>query len=256
MEKAEALFRSTNDLRGLITGAAFFEDPELRTSARYLGGPPLSADDLRTFTGISPGRKRISREDAKIVAGVITAALDRDRFPWLFGRSRSPTATEREVALKWTAGLQAAQRVQTRRRGESSARQEAAVERLLTSLRFRKVEAKPVDVTTDFGRGRFSRETRVGGAKCDIPIGLRDGRVLFLECKVSNSAVNSVKRLNRETVGKALAWAEVFGQRAITGAVLAGVYKLANLESAQRSGVVIFWEHDREPLKAFLLAAR
>lgn len=53
-----------------------------------------------------------------------------------------------------------------------------------------------------------------------------------LECKVSNSATNSVKRLNRETGGKARDWNGRFGERAITGAVLAGVFKLRNLKTA------------------------
>ena len=88
-----------------------------------------------------------------------------------------------------------------------------------------------------------------------MPVGLRDGRFLLTECKVSNSGTNSVKRLNREVGGKAGGWREAFGGRGITAAVLAGVFKLKNLKDAQKDGVAIFWESDLEPLSDFLRAA-
>lgn len=108
----------------------------------------------------------------------------------------------------------------------------------------------------DISRGEFcAGESIVAGTKCDIPVGLRNGRLLLIECKVSNSDVNSVKRLNREVGGKAGHWRDVFGQQATTAAALAGVYKLRNLEEAQAAGVMIFWEHDLEPLAEFLRVA-
>ena len=42
----------------------------------------------------------------------------------------------------------------------------------------------------------------VYGAKRDVPVRLRDGRLLAIECKVSNGAKNSWKRLNREIAGR------------------------------------------------------
>lgn len=44
---------------------------------------------------------------------------------------------------------------------------------------------------------------------------LRDGRLLFIECKVSNSVRNSIKRRN-DVSNKARAWREEFGNRGIT----------------------------------------
>ncbi|MBI3973964.1 MAG: hypothetical protein HY332_22020 [Chloroflexi bacterium] len=44
------------------------------------------------------------------------------------------------------------------------------------------------------------------------------------------------------------------GERAVTAAVLAGVYKLRNLEDAQVVGVILFWEYDLAPLAEFLKA--
>ena len=105
-------------------------------------------------------------------------------------------------------------------------------------------------------RGSYGRETNVAGSKCDISVRLRDGRLLAIECKVSNSAINSVKRLIRETGGKSRHWRAQFGVQVVTAAVLAGVYKLGNLLDAQDNyGVAIFWEHNLQPLAEFISAA-
>jgi hypothetical protein len=131
-----------------------------------------------------------------------------------------------------------------------------AVTRLLEDSGFQLVPRRPIDITGGLNPGEFSREASVVGEKCDIPVGLLDARLLFIECKVSNSAVNSVKRLIRETAGKADQWNRRFGQRAITAAVVSGVFKLANLRTAQDRGVVIFWEHDLAPLSQFAQEAQ
>jgi hypothetical protein len=236
---------------------ALAETPSFIPTARYLAGPPVSADDLDTLAEARiAARRRLDLDLGRKAALVIEAALDAERLPWLFETPRRPpTATERDTAVRWTAGLHTVQRVQTGRRGESSARQEEAVEKLLLSLGFAKVAPRSINVVGGLEPGEFCREAQVVGTKCDIPIGLRDGRLLFVECKVSNSAINSVKRLNRETGGKAALWRREFGNRAITAAVLGGVFKLSNLRDAQQSGVVIFWEPDLGALAEFLEAA-
>jgi hypothetical protein len=78
-----------------------------------------------------------------------------------------------------------------------------------------------------------------------------------IECKVSNSAVNSVKRLNREAAGKAESWIGDFGKKQVVPvAVLSGVYKLHNLLGAQERGVVLFWTHDLRALTEWIDATR
>jgi hypothetical protein len=68
---------------------------------------------------------------------------------------------------------------------------------------------------------------------------------MAIECKVSNSATNSVKRLNRDAASKAEVWKTDFGTRnVVPAAVLSGVYKLHNLIDAQDRGLTIFWAHD------------
>ena len=72
---------------------------------------------------------------------------------------------------------------------------------------------------------------------------------MALECKVSNSATNSVKRLNNDAAAKAESWRRDFGERQVVPvAVLSGVYKTHNLMEAQDRGLSIFWAHDLDEL--------
>ena len=101
-----------------------------------------------------------------------------------------------------------------------------------------------------------SREVLLAGDKCDVLVRLRDGRLLAIECKVSNTAINSYKRLIRETGGKANRWRTSFGDlNLMTAAVLAGVFTLNNLLRAQKEyGMSIFWQHRLEALTEFVSA--
>ncbi len=204
-----ALFQATDDLLDFSSGAALADSPHLLAIARYLGGPPISGDDLDTLAEARvASRRQLDRDLGSKAAAVIAASVDPERFPWLHERPpRRPTDQERDTALRWTAGLKAAQEIAMGRRSESSARQEAAVRQLLERHGFTEVRARPIDVIgAGLAPGQFSREALVVGTRADVPVGLRDGRLLLIECKVSNSAVNSVKRLNRETGGKAQHW--------------------------------------------------
>lgn len=76
-------------------------------------------------------------------------------------------------------------------------------------------------------------------------VGLWDRRVMAIECKVSNSATNSVKRLNNDAAAKAGSWPKDFGTvQVVPVAVLSGVFKRHNLSDAQRRGLTLFWAHD------------
>lgn len=66
---------------------------------------------------------------------------------------------------------------------------------------------------------------------------------------MSNSSLNSVKRLNNDAVAKAVAWVDDFGRRQVVpSAVLSGVYNLHNLLDAQERGLTIFWAHELKRL--------
>jgi hypothetical protein len=127
---------------------------------------------------------------------------------------------------------------------------------LLQPLQLRKVSPRPIGSPRDFlAPGEFCRQSSVGGTRADLTIGLSD-RLLVIECKVSNSEVNSYKRLNHEVGNKAANWTRAFGQGVIPAAVLDGVFKLENLERAQAAGISIFWERNLQSLTEFVMLAR
>jgi Holliday junction resolvase len=101
-------------------------------------------------------------------------------------------------------------------------------------------------------------ETPLAGAKADVVATLRDGRVLAIECKVSNSAVNSYKRVVHDTGGKATIWYDQFGRaNVIAAAVLNGVFSPSNIESVQNDkSVSLFWDHRLDDLKNFVTTAK
>ena len=97
----------------------------------------------------------------------------------------------------------------------------------------------------------------LGERKADFILRLWDDRVLPIECKVSNSSTNSIKRLNNDAAVKAEVWKRDFGQtQVVPSTVLSGVYKLPNLESAQRRGLAIFWAHDLTSLPDWIERTR
>ncbi|SDX57759.1 XamI restriction endonuclease [Geodermatophilus africanus] len=89
----------------------------------------------------------------------------------------------------------------------------------------------------------------LGSRKADIVVGLWDDRVLAIECKVSNSKVNSVKRIKNDAAVKARSWIQEFGtQLIVPAAVISGVFHPPNLLSAQADGLTIWWAHDLDQM--------
>ncbi len=248
------VFDATDDLRA-ITARCLLEDPQQRWHVlRYCCGPPVSEEDLWTYVG-GPKFKRVPTAWASSVAEKFTILIDDVRFPWV-RQGRSPSHGERQRALFATVMPLAQQRFATKGRGEASQRQEASVAAALDGAGYRLDESRAeMWVTDDLPRGHYSRERRMAGDKCDVPLRLADGRLLAIECKSSNGPKNGWKRLLREVGGKADAWNRAFGNQIVTAAVLAGVYDLTCLERAQERGVVVFWEHDLEALLQFAEAA-
>jgi hypothetical protein len=258
MHDAETLFSATDDLLDFASGRALANDPGLIEVARYLAAPPISGGDLNTLAEANVAtRKKLDADLGQKTALIIVAALDPERFPWLLSDPpRSPTEEERLLAMRWTVGLKAAAETQTSRRGEASRGQEGMVSELLLSLGFEQVPPRPIELTGGLTEGQFSREAPVMGVKCDVPLRLYDGRLLLIECKVSNEGTNSVKRLNREVGGKARDWSRDLGAVAVPAVVLGGVFRLTNLRRAQDGGIAIFWQRDLTPLAEFVRAAR
>lgn len=233
---------------------------DLGEALRYLAGPPFSDDDLRVIAGVSSLKPSvITKDSVKLsrVFSIIMQSLDTYRFPWV-GAKRLPTATELASAILASSTLLASQRIATDRRSDVKEKQEQDVKIYLTSIGF--TEVPPMAINTIVkgpGSSQFCGECQLGERKADIVIRLHDTRLLALECKVSNSATNSVKRLNNDAAVKADYWLKTFGtSQVVPSAMLAGVFNVLNLEQAQRRGLILFWSHDMSELGNFIRATK
>jgi hypothetical protein len=240
-------------------------DPELlpelvrnsdrRTAFRYMAAPPISDDDLKTLaeTTLSAKALRANPDQAKRVRDVVLHILDPHRFPWIV-EDRAPAGHEIEQAVVASAALVAAKKVETGRRSDAKDVQEARVKDLLRGMGFEEVPPRDIPLLDAApAPGQFCGESKLGDTRADIVIRLYDRRALPIECKVSNSAVNSFKRVNHEAAGKAAAWLRAFGDRAtVPSAVLSGVFGPGNLDTAQASGLFLFWAHRLQDLADFI----
>lgn len=256
----EELLESTVDLKELDNQLIeVVTDARLLRALRYLPGPPISEDDLKTLADavLSPSRLRADPEMAKAIAQIILDGLDRRRFPWVT-EGRDPTEAERNAAVLASAALLATARVGTKRRTDDKVQQEALVMAALEASGMTRVAPRDIPVLSAAPKpGEFCGESRLGTRKADIVVGLWDGRVMPIECKVSNSSTNSVKRLNNDAAVKATSWKSDFGTvQVVPSAMLSGVYKLHNLQDAQTRGLVLFWAHDVRQLITWIAATR
>ena len=251
----EDLLEETVDLSVLEDNALeILTDPIKLDSFRYLAGPPISMDDLKTLADASLSPKQL-REDPELVRRliqIIRDVMDRRRFPWVT-EGREPTPGEREASVTASAALMSTQKVATSRRNNSKIEQEAKVVECLRDLGL--VEAKVARgvIQTMHSApppGSFcAQETVLGDRKADIVVRLWDGRIMPIECKVSNSSTNSVKRVKNDAAVKAETWLKDFGAtQVVPVAVLGGLYSIGTLESAQSRGLTLYWAHRLEDL--------
>jgi len=245
----EEFLEQTVDLTALAGQAkSLLSDRGKQEVFRYITGPPVSEDDLKVLvqtTSLSP--KRLE-EDPDVVARIVSFArdwCDRRRFPWL-SEGREPNEKDRDAAILATTALLAMRRVETLRRNEGKGMQERLVFDRLKEIGLEEVPPRSVSTLNKAPKpGEFCREAKLGTRKADFIVGLWDGRVMPIECKVSNSTTNSIKRLNNDAAAKAEQWRSDFGTiSVIPAAALGGCYNLRNLEDAQQRGLTLFWAHD------------
>ena len=227
-------------------------DKHLLNAFRYLSGPPVSSDDLKVLAEASSFNAKYLKqhpESTQRIVRIVLLGLDRRRFPWA-QEKRKPTDREREAAIMASTTLIASNRVMTERRGDLKTKQEKKVEDALLTSGFKKVPPRVIlTLAAAPNRGEFCRETMLGKRKADLVVRLWDDRVMPIECKVSNSAINSVKRLNNDAAVKAGIWRTDFGTtQVVPTAVLSGVYKLHNLLDAQARFLMLVWAHDLDEL--------
>ncbi len=152
------LFELSDDLLK-FDGEILRQGSELLAAARYLAGPPVSADDLETLVGTRLGGRASDLEAAEQAAAVLRSAWDPIRFPWLTDRRR-PTRHQKWTAIRWTAGIWAVERVRTFRRAEASRRQEQKViDCLLSAGLERGPRLRRIDSLDALSRGTFTQET-------------------------------------------------------------------------------------------------
>jgi hypothetical protein len=243
----EDLLAATADLTILDSESIdAITDKSLLKAVRYLAGPPISEDDLKTLAeaSLAPSKLRNDPEMARRVIDTVLIGLDHQRFPWVV-EGREPDTNEREAATLASAALMATQHLSTMRRSEGKNRQEDAVRDALRANQFDEVPTRAIGTLADApAAGEFCRECMFGSRKADFVIGLWDGRKMPLECKVSNSATNSVKRLNNDAAMKAGIWVSEFGTaQTVPAAMLSGVFKRHNLEQAQNRNLTLFWAY-------------
>lgn len=258
-QKFKSLFNTLGNLNpGAITDEKLAEayDSGLGEALRYLAGPPISEDDLQVIADVNslvPSILKKNPTDLRKVFEVIERVIDPHRFPWV-GTCDSPTDHQKEAALLASSVLLAAQRIATERRNEGKDNQETMVKDYLRTLGFTEVPAIAINTIVKGPQPmQFCAECKLGDRKADVVIRLHDTRLMALECKVSNSATNSVKRLNNDAAVKAEYWIKQFGTaQVVPTAILAGVFKVLNLEQAQKRGLSLFWSHDLDKLGEFI----
>jgi hypothetical protein len=162
---------------------------------------------------------------------------------------------ELEQAVVASAAMVSARKVETMRRNEAKSQQEQSVRAALLGVGFQEVARRDIPLPAEAPEpGEFCLESKFGATRADIVLRLGDGRVMPIERKVSNSAVNSYKRINHEAANNARSWLSAFGYRVIVPvAVLAGVFTPRNLVDAQAAGLVLFWAHRLSDLTDFIL---
>ena len=261
--KFELLFSKINDIRAdQISDEQLAEayGQGLGETLRYLAGPPISDDDLQVIADVDSLASGVLKKHpatARQVFNVIARVLDPYRFPWT-QKGQAPTEPQREAALLASSVLLAAQRIATERRNEGKDNQETLIKDYLRGLGFNEAPALPINTIVRGPQAmQFCAECQLGERKADIVVRLHDTRLLAIECKVSNSATNSVKRLNNDAAVKAEYWLKQFGTaQVVPAAALAGVFKVLNLEQAQTRGLSLFWSHDLDRLGSFIESTR
>lgn len=233
----------------------------LLKTLRYIAAPPISDDDLKILaevTSLAPGVLKKNPTAVRDIVRTVMIAIDRKRFTWDFTKGAEPTEQERSAAVLATAALLASAHVATKRRHEQQHGQDDKVRLALMSIGYKEVRRRKIEAITDAPNvGEFCPESEIVSRKGDFAIRLFDGRVLILECKSSNSELNSLKRLDNDTVAKARLWRERLGRsHVIVAAMIAGVYKLERLAAVQSDDLYLFWSHRMDGFTAFVQSTK
>ena len=242
--------KASNDLRDFQ--AALAEDAAHMLIFRHLLAPPKSQDQFRLLCGSwskvseKSGRPQ-SPEEIEAISGVLHQWMDRNIAPWLFDGS-SPSDGDREILIERVVSFIAPKLTETQRRNRLSAEQEDSVVKLLVGLGWTKLQSATIDTRAAVPPKHFMNKTRFATAtttaqEVDIACGFNGSYVAAMECKVTNDATNSVKRIN-DILKKSAAWKSHWGSFVETAALLQGVINPEDVQRLTDDGVRVFWSHD------------
>jgi len=227
---------------------------------RHLFAPPISQDQLKLILPSYPkGAEKSGTKLTKAAATEFAAAFLARRDPGLTAwleTNAAPTRRQVRKLLHTLTPMISSQIFNTVRRNRMSDEQERAVEALLAAKGWTKVPSVAVSNPADLAAQHFMRKTRCKSSntatkEVDIACGVTANLIMAMECKVSNDATNSVKRVS-DVMDKTKAWKEQWGGFIQTAALLQGVVAYKDVARLLNSNVLVFWSHDLEPLSKWL----
>jgi hypothetical protein len=226
---------------------------------RRLLSPPLSQDQLRlrcpAYSKAAENNGSPVMEDrARIIANFIFEWRDPQLTPWI-DAGAEPSADELRATTEALALLIAAQTSLTSKRTLLAAKQEAAVLELLAARGWRQKSAPLITQRAQLSVREFMHKTRFATAsnpqEVDIACGMGREIILAMECKVTNDATNSIKRIN-DILKKARAWQIHWGNSVRTAALLQGVIAYKDVRRLLEENVLVFWSHRLEDFAVWL----
>jgi hypothetical protein len=249
-----AAFEATRDLTAIDD--ALVATGRHARALRFLLGPPLSQDQfLLACPDWSKSSEKSGRPLSPEAARSFAEAFEHWKDP---GRAAHINDSESRLrAIEATAILIASNSFATRKRMRLAKAQEDAAADVLDQLGFKRLNLGHVDSTGALADGDYARAVQFVTAdgssqEVDLAVGLSGGRVLALECKVSNDRTNSIKRIN-DILKKAAGWQTQWGRFVITGALLQGVFSEKEPRRLLENRVEIFWSHRLQTFREFLV---
>ncbi len=247
--------QETNDLSSVKD--ALLKSGSHTRALRFLLAPPLSQDQFLLACPEWPKSSEKTGRALKLAAAQsFSEAFERWKDPERGKFLEDPKTRDRTIDA--TAILIANNSFATRKRMRIAKAQEDAAAAVLDNLGFKQINPGLVDSPGAVADGEYARATQFVTAdgssqEVDLAIGLRGGRVLALECKVSNDKTNSIKRVN-DVLKKAAGWQTQWGRFVITGALLEGVFSEKEPRRLMDNRVEIFWSHRLDLFRARIVA--
>ena len=227
---------------------------------RHLFAPPISQDQLKLIAPLYP--KGAEKTWTKLTPAAAAefekeflARRDKNLTAWL-ATNANPTKRQVKRVIDTVTPMISSQIFNTVRRNRLSDDQEKAVEALLIAKGWTKSPSVTVSNTADLSPLHYMRKTRAKASKTatkevDIACGVSANLILAMECKVSNDATNSVKRVS-DVLDKAKSWQTHWGGFIQTAALLQGVIAYKEVVRLMNDNVLVFWSHDLEALSSWL----